>query len=363
MNKWKGDILFVVIVGALVSGWFALYPHPGASPLVPLEPPAGLAVQSLPTYAGADEIELAYRRYEPQGIPSHVIVLLHDTMLHSGWYERLGQDLAERGAVVYLPDRRGWGRSAGDRRKVAQDKSVLLDDITALIAVAQTRTPQTDVYLAGHGRAAGLVLQYIATQRPVSGVILLSPYLSEDQPNLRPEGWAQFTSAHPGEAFLARAGLSHWPVWRYNWPQAMVDADPLLETRCAISCQREALLAPEARGGADTNPPQLATEASPVQVDALSTATPQSPVQDNTSLDDAILDSTRVNLGILYGRPHVPLLYVQAGDDPLSNSAQASLVLESLGATDGWLETYPGVDHLTLLEVAAGPIFDWLSAR
>ena len=183
MTKWKGDILFIVLVGALVAGWISLYPRPGESLLVPLDAPAGLATKTLPTYASADGIALAYRRYEPQNTPSHVVVILHDTLLHSGWYENLGQDLAQRGVAVYLPDRRGWGHSAGDRRKVAEDRSVLLDDITAMVAVAQARSPQTEVYLAGHGRAAGLVLQYAASQRPLPGAILLSPYLSDEQPN------------------------------------------------------------------------------------------------------------------------------------------------------------------------------------
>jgi alpha-beta hydrolase superfamily lysophospholipase len=355
LKKWKGDILFLILVGALVAGWMSLYPNPGESPLVPLDPPAGLGAGSLLTYASADGITLAYRRYEPQGTPSHVVVLLHDTLLHSGWYERLAQDLAERGVAVYLPDRRGWGHSGGDRRQVAEDKSVLLDDITALIAVAQARTLQTEVYLAGHGRAAGLVLQYAAKPCPISGAILLSPYLSEDQVNLRPEGWDRFASAHPGEAFLARAGLSHWPVWRYNWPQSMVDADPLLETRCALACQQETLLTPEARGGADSEPLDLATLASPLQ----SASVPEQPPQE----DSAETDSAPIALGVLYGTSKVPLLYVEAQDGPLFNPSTTPHVLASLSAVDRHLETCPGVDHLTLLEVAAEPIFAWLSSR
>jgi hypothetical protein len=34
-----------------------------------------------------------------------------------------------------------------------------------------------------------------------------------------------------------------------------------------------------------------------------------------------------------------------------------------LGAADQHLETYPGVDHLTLIEVAAEPILDWLDKQ
>jgi hypothetical protein len=38
-------------------------------------------------------------------------------------------------------------------------------------------------------------------------------------------------------------------------------------------------------------------------------------------------------------------------------------VLSSLNAVDRHLETCPGVDHLTLLEVAAEPIFAWICAK
>ena len=75
-----------------------------------------------------------------------------------------------------------------------------------MIAAAQARYPQKEVFLAGHGRGAGLVLRYAAADRPLSGAILISPYITNDQPNLDPDGWRAFASAHPGEAFLARSG-------------------------------------------------------------------------------------------------------------------------------------------------------------
>lgn len=357
LQKWKGDILFLILIGALVAGWISLYPNPGNSPLAPLDPPAGLEAESLPTYAGADGAELAYRHYEPQGSPSHVVVLLHDTLLHSGWYERLGLDLAQQGVAVYLPDRRGWGHSAGDRREVAKDKTILLRDITALIAVAQARTPQTDVYLAGHGRAAGLVLQYVATQRPLSGIILISPYLSEEQPNLREEGWNQLASAHPGEAFLARAGLSYWPVWRYNWPQTMIKADPLLETRCGLACEQETLIEVDAQVGADTDRFEPAAQASPISADNIVGGAAEAQANDRAIGEDAI------DLNALLGRIQVPVLYVEAQDGPLFDPDKTASVLAYLNATDQQLETCPGVDHLTLIEVAAEPISSWLASK
>ena len=39
MKKWKGDLVFLVLVGALVGGWLYLYPRPAESVLSPLAPP------------------------------------------------------------------------------------------------------------------------------------------------------------------------------------------------------------------------------------------------------------------------------------------------------------------------------------
>ena len=181
-----------------------------------------------------------------------------------------------------------------------------------MLAAAQARYPQRKVYLGGHGRGAGLVMRYVASSRPVPGVILISPYISEDQPNLRPDGWQQLVTAHPGEAFLARAGLIYWPVWRYNWPRPMVEADPLLERKSSISWQQE------------------------------------------TVPDDPTL---------AYGALDAPLLLIQGEDDPLFHVDKTVQVLALFDAPDRQLETVPDVDYLSVLNAAAEPIANWLAAR
>ena len=325
MQKWKGDVTFLLVVGALIAGWMYLYPKPGDSLLTPLEPPAEMQAaqpasaqaqaaqaSNLPSYASPEGLKLSYRLFEPVEDPMCVLVLLHDTLLHGGWYANLGRDLAAHSVAVYLPDRRGWGLSAGDRQEVANDRDVLIHDIMALVAAAQARYPQKKVFLGGHGRGAGLVLRYIAAGRPLPGVILISPCISEDQSNLRSEGWQEFASAHPGEAFLARSGLAHWPVWRYNWPRAMVEADPLIESRCSISCQQETV----------PNDPAAA-----------------------------------------YGALTVPLLYVQGGADPLLDETQTAVEIVRFATEDVKVETLPNTDYLTVLEVAAAPIAHWLESK
>ena len=311
MNKWKGDVAFLLVVGIVIGVWVSLYPHPGDSLLSPITPPPELNILPL-TYASFSGEELAYRLYEPAGETRYVLIFLHDTLLHSGWYAELGRELAAKGVAVFLPDRRGWGHSSGDHRSTVQHRDLLLDDITAMMTVAQVRYPQRQVFLGGHGRGAGLAVRYVASQKPVSGLVLISPYLAEQQPNLDLEGWQTLVRAHPGEAFLARTGLYDWPVWHYNWPQSMVDADPLLETRYALSWGKKTML------------------------------------QDPSASCAAI---------------SVPLLCVQGQSDPLFDADKTQEWMDTWAISDQKLETLIGVDYLGVLGEAAHPIAFWLAGR
>ena len=312
MQKWKGDLAFILIVGMLVGGWLSLYPRPDASLLSPLPPPADLDEARLPYYASPEGLKLTYRLYEPPGKVERVLVFLHDTLLHGGWYADMGRELARLGIAVYLPDRRGWGHSAGDRDQVARDNSALTGDIAALIVAARYRYPQAKVFLGGHGRGAGLVLRYVAERRPVAGVVLVAPYIADDQPNLRKEGWRRMLLAHPGEAFLARSGLIYWRVWECQWPPTMVAADPLIATRCSLADLRETVPAD----------PRAA-----------------------------------------YAALTVPLLCVQGEADPLFVPERTADLLTRFATSDRRLDTLPGVDYLGVINAAAGPIANWMAGH
>lgn len=311
MKKWRGDLAFVVLVAALIGAWFYLYPRQTEGPLAPLDPPPELD-DELPSYAGYDGRKLRYGLFEPQGEVEDVMILLHDTLLHGGWYADLGRALAGEGVAVYLPDRRGRGQSEGEPAAMTGAQEVLIDDITALVAVAQARYPQTDIYLGGHGRGAGLAASYAATGRPLSGLILIAPYLSAEQGTLRGAGWNALLRAHPVQALLARAGLVHWRVWHVNWPRSMLDADPML--------------------------------AHPFSV--------------------ADLQETEVHdLGACCGGVTTPLLVVQGASDPLFLAdAMPGLVLR-FASEDRRLETVPDAGFLTVIPAAANPIAHWLEGR
>lgn len=312
MRKWAGDLVFLVVVGLAIGGWFYLYPAPADSPLQALDPPAELALDEAPTYASQEGLALAYWLFEPAGTPQHVLILLHDTLLHSDWYAGLGQALADEGVAVYLPDRRGHGRSAGEGPIEGTEQQALIKDIAAMVVAARNRYPQAAIYLGAHGRGAGLATSYLATGRPVAGLVLLAPVIAEEQPNVRAAGWRELARAHPIEELLARSGLIHWHVWRYNWPASMQEADPLLQAGVSIADLAEAM---------------------PEDVDAA------------------------------YGAVTVPLLVVQGAQDPLFYPDRTEGWMASFATHDRYLETVTGTDYLTVIPAAAEPIARWLAER
>ena len=92
----------------------------------------------------------------------------------------------------------------------------------------------------------------------------------------------------------------------------MVEADPLIESRCSISCQQETV----------PNDPAAA-----------------------------------------YGALTVPLLYVQGGADPLLDETKTAVEIARFATKDVQVETLPNTDYLTVLEVAAAPIAHWLESK
>lgn len=310
MKKWAGDLVFLAIAGLLIGGWFYLYPAPADSPLGPLDPPAELTLAETPTYASQDGLALAYRLYEPAATPQQVLILLHDTLLHGDWYADLGRALADEGVAVYLPDRRGHGRSAGDGPLEGTERQVLVKDIAAMVVAARNRYPQAAIYLGAHGRGAGLAMSYVAARRPVAGLVLLAPLIAEEQPNARAAGWRALARAHPIEELLAQSGLVHWHVWRYNWPASMLEADPLLRTGVSIADLAETV---------------------PEDVDAT------------------------------YSAVTVPLLVVQGAKDPLFFPERTEGWMSSFATADRYLETVAEADYLTVIPAAAEPIARWLA--
>jgi alpha-beta hydrolase superfamily lysophospholipase len=109
--------------------------------------------------------------------PQRIVVLAHGYGEHSGRYEHVAQRLAADGAVVYAPDHYGHGRSDGERGLVS-DIEVLVDDLAAVLALAQTEHPALPSALLGHSLGGIIVTRLVQRGEPdVSALVLSGPVI------------------------------------------------------------------------------------------------------------------------------------------------------------------------------------------
>jgi alpha-beta hydrolase superfamily lysophospholipase len=129
-------------------------------------------------FQGAGRMQLYYQRWRPDTLPTRaVIIMVHGDFAHSGWYVNLPAHEAPRGYAIYAYDRRGWGRSPGQRGYI-QSWSENLGDLDALIRFVRTEEPSQPIFLMGHTGSAAIVLDF-AQGNPdtVRGVFCVSPVL------------------------------------------------------------------------------------------------------------------------------------------------------------------------------------------
>lgn len=69
--------------------------------------------ESTITFDSVDGLKIQTYLWEPEGEPRAVVQLQHGLGEHAGRYRRFGEALTDAGFVVYAPDARGSGRTAG----------------------------------------------------------------------------------------------------------------------------------------------------------------------------------------------------------------------------------------------------------
>jgi len=127
----------------------------------------------------AGGLQLHYQRWRPEaGGARAVIVIVHGDFAHSGWYVNLPNYIVPRGYAVYAFDRRGWGRSPGQRGDIAAWDQYL-DDIDAFLGLVRSAEPQCPIFLMGHTGSSPIVLEYVLRKRGnLRGVFCVSPVLN-----------------------------------------------------------------------------------------------------------------------------------------------------------------------------------------
>jgi len=130
-------------------------------------------------FLGFGSLRLYYQRWQPDNVPARaVVVMLHGDFAHSGWYMNLPLHEVPLGYAVYAYDRRGWGRSPGQRGYINR-WGENIEDLDAFLQLVRTKEPDCPIFLMGHTGSAPIVLEY-ARQYPrgLNGVFCVSPVLS-----------------------------------------------------------------------------------------------------------------------------------------------------------------------------------------
>ena len=113
------------------------------------------------TFAGS-EGQIAYRRKEPSEdvTPRRLVIIVHGYAEHGARYRHVAKDLAEHGAVTYLPDHLGHGRSDGERALIVDFEHVV-DDLEALASIAEAEYPGLPMVMVGHSMGGLLTARFV----------------------------------------------------------------------------------------------------------------------------------------------------------------------------------------------------------
>ena len=105
------------------------------------------------------------------------LVVLHGVQSHSGWYHRLGANLARAGLTASFPNRRGSGPNQQDRGHAPTARR-LVDDVVEWIEDVRSRDPGLPVGLAGISWG-GKIAVLTTARRPdlVDALALICPGL------------------------------------------------------------------------------------------------------------------------------------------------------------------------------------------
>ncbi len=98
---------------------------------------------------------LFFRSWSPSVPPRAVVAIVPGFNSHSGYYQWVGERLAEHAFAVFAIDLRGGGRSDGERFFVG-DFADYVSDVDAFVKHARSSDPNLPLFLLGHS-AGGVV--------------------------------------------------------------------------------------------------------------------------------------------------------------------------------------------------------------
>lgn len=186
MNASKSAFLVPALLSMISAGCTATLPqrsffHPGAATLPdsvrdPARWPAGYRMDEQ-TYRAADGTVLHGVAFRRDGAPAAVLYFGGNAFTMRHRVLRHARALGDVGVDSYFADYRGYGQSEGAPSVLAL-KADALAVYDSLVASGRVR-PEA---LIVHGHSMGtFIATYLATQRPVAGLVLESPVTSVDE--------------------------------------------------------------------------------------------------------------------------------------------------------------------------------------
>lgn len=131
------------------------------------------------TFRTADKLVLFGQWWTPAApaTPRAVVLLVHGTLVHSGFYAPWAEHLVTEGYAVFGIDLRGWGQSQGyGRRGFIENYDEYVEDLTLAYQEVKKRYPDLPLFLQGESMGGTVVmLSQIDNALPADGMVLNAP--------------------------------------------------------------------------------------------------------------------------------------------------------------------------------------------
>lgn len=263
------------------------------------------------------------------------ILLVHGTLVHSGFYAQWARYLNQEGYAVFGIDLRGFGQSQGyGRRGYVKSFDDYLLDVDVAVKEVKNRFPNKPVFMQGES-LGGLVTLYadIKGRAPVDGLVLNAPSvrLAPKVGFMRTPQW-----------------LADYSLWLASFPGKVMSNQPVLVPGKVTEMFAGVAVEDDSIAKKLRKDEHVVHSALPMGfVSALQKATAE------------------VEFNMRY--VHKPLLVLHGTKDVLVPVSSSEYTVDEAGSRDKTLKVYDGLSHATLLDKGHVKVWfditDWLNDR